>query len=619
MKIHASFIAFWICAAALLVLSVFYYPKWKMPATEAAISWDVSGYYYYLPAFFIYKDAQKLAFKDSIEKKYAPAGSFYQAFLYKNGNYVMKYPCGQALMYAPFFFAAHIFAKLLGYPPDGFSAPYQFTVFFGGVLVAMLGLWTLRKNLLFYFNDTTVAVVLLLLVFATNYLNYASIDNAMTHNYLFTLFSFLVALTIRFYKLTYPEGWDLLKQADFPLAAPSYWLSAGIGFLIGLAALTRPSEAIVGLIPLLWGVSNFARLKERIGFIGRHSKIYLVAAVCCFSVASLQFFYWKYAGGHWLIYSYQDQTFSWLRPHILDGMFSFRAGWLIYTPMALSALAGFIFLYWQYRFIFIPIFIYFLLQVYITWAWDIWWYGGSLGQRAMVQSYALLAFPMAAFVEKINMKQVWITAFAIFAIFCIYYNLWMTHQAHRGGLFRAGDMTKAYLFEIWGKGESQVPLEAQKLLDTNESYDAEPQNPVVIYANDFEKDTVATTSVNPIAGSKSLILDKETQWSPAYQKPLPTEGYKWIRASATFRRPDKEWDVWKMAQMIVRIQEKENIVKEKAIRVDRLLQPGETKKIWIDMKIPRKGKPYDKVSVLFWNAGSEKEIRIDDLSVSLFK
>ena len=33
-----------------------YYPKWEKPWSEATISWDVSGYYHYLLAIFIYKD-----------------------------------------------------------------------------------------------------------------------------------------------------------------------------------------------------------------------------------------------------------------------------------------------------------------------------------------------------------------------------------------------------------------------------------------------------------------------------------------------------------------------------------------------------------------------------------
>ena len=56
------------------------YPKWKLDRTEATISWDVSGYYFYLPAIFIYKDIKKVKFKQAIQDKYHPASSPYQTF-----------------------------------------------------------------------------------------------------------------------------------------------------------------------------------------------------------------------------------------------------------------------------------------------------------------------------------------------------------------------------------------------------------------------------------------------------------------------------------------------------------------------------------------------------------
>ena len=43
-------------------------------------------------------------------------------------------------------------------------------------------------------------------------------------------------------------------------------------------------------------------------------------------VGFIQLAYWKYASGEWLVYSYEDQGFSWLKPHLYEGIFqlSFR-------------------------------------------------------------------------------------------------------------------------------------------------------------------------------------------------------------------------------------------------------------------------------------------------------
>ena len=110
---------------ALLILSThfFYYPKWKLGRSEATISWDVSGYYLYLPATFIYKDLKNLDFYNDVRDKYNFTPDFQQAYLHReNGNYVMKYSMGQAIHLAPFFFCAHLYAiNSEIYQADGYS------------------------------------------------------------------------------------------------------------------------------------------------------------------------------------------------------------------------------------------------------------------------------------------------------------------------------------------------------------------------------------------------------------------------------------------------------------------------------------------------------------------
>ena len=163
------------CAMLMCYASFFFYPRWQHSGTEAAISWDVSGYYWYLPSIFIYNDLKHQSFKDSILNKYHPTNTeFMQGMKLDNGNYVMKYAAGMAVMYLPFFTAAHLLAGALGYPRDGFSPPYQFAIQFGGIFISIIGLWYLRMLLLNFYRDKVVAIVLALLVFGSNYLNYSA-------------------------------------------------------------------------------------------------------------------------------------------------------------------------------------------------------------------------------------------------------------------------------------------------------------------------------------------------------------------------------------------------------------------------------------------------------------
>ncbi len=233
-----SRISLLVCTLVMLYASFGFYPRWEKPKDEATLSWDVSGYYWYLPSIFIYKDLKKQHFAKDILEKYQPAGTdFQQAFQHESGNYVMKYSSGMAVMYLPFFAVAHILAEPLGFPPDGFSKPYQFAIQFGGLLVAIIGIWLLARFLRHYFADKVVAIALFLLVVGTNFLNYGAIDTGMTHGWLFTVYVLILINTRLFY-----------NQPEKRMRSAIY-----LGLLCGLATLVRPTDIITALIPLLWG------------------------------------------------------------------------------------------------------------------------------------------------------------------------------------------------------------------------------------------------------------------------------------------------------------------------------------------------------------------------------
>ncbi|MBK7939645.1 MAG: hypothetical protein IPJ82_22305 [Lewinellaceae bacterium] len=607
-----SLIAFLLSGALIAATSFFYYPKWQQPNTEATLSWDVSGYYLYLPAALIYKDIKQLNWWEAVDQKYHPGPGMGQAFRHASGNYVMKYPMGQALQFLPWFAAAHALAEPLGYPADGFSRPYQAAISWGSVLIALLGLWFLRRSLLVYFSDRTTAIALILLVFGTNYLEYSAVTGAMTHNWLFTLYSLLIFSTIQFYK------------------KPSFAWAGAIGLLVGWATLTRPTEIISAFIPLLWGIGSFPALRGRMLFFKTHFSKIALAAILAGAVIFLQAAYWKYATGEWIVYSYQEQGFSWLKPHLSDVLFSARAGWLVYSPVMLFAVAG---LFWLRKVRPAPegsgagtgllpvVLIYCLTALYITAAWDIWWYGGSLGQRAMVQAYPVWAFALGAFVHWASGRKPWLKwSLAILAAGFIYINLWWTHQAHRGGLFVSEQMTKRYMLKVLGKFEAE--RDWLKLLDTKEEFKGAARRGVQeVYFNDFEKDTTNfVTSTASITGAKSLILNAEKQFSPAwavYAPPAnPDTMPKWVRATVTFRCDPKEWDWWSMTQFIVRFKMSDNVVKERMIRLQRHVDGSEVKTIFFDTKLP--SGYFDHMEVLFWNAGGSKTILLDDLRVEVF-
>lgn len=564
-------IAFIFSAVILIISGSLFYPRWQKGRTEAQISWDASGYYWYLPSIFIYHDLKRQHFKDDILAKYHPTPDhdFQQGFLDpSSGNYVMKYTVGTALMELPFFVVANIIAKPLGYPADGFSSPYQFMIYLGGLLFALLGLWYLRKLLLFYYKERIVAIVLLLLVFGTNYLNYCGIDVGMSHVWLFTLYVFIL-LNTRYY---YQSG--KIKYA------------LRLGGLIGLAALTRPPEFISILIPLLWGMENLkiTSIKRRLSFLWTRRKHLLLAGIIGACILIIQFIYWKYVTGQWFIYSYQDQSFSWLHPHSFVYAFSYQSGWLTYTPLMIIVILG-IFPFFKYGKNKVAIITMILVNYYIVSAWDVYNYGGFSG-RAMVQSYPILLFLLAALIDYLLTKKWLLRVVVPFFILTAYFNLWWTYQAHAGNLVGGKPTTSKYYWSTIFRYTEDSNI--QLLRDNKDLYSGKIKKPILLYENDLEED------------NDSILLKKRGQKSPGFMILKPKQNLQWIRAYADVKIGTKEGDVWNMTQFIIQFKKGDKVIKTNLIRVQRLLNNNEEKEISIDVKLPP-SEDYDYFVLVFEN------------------
>jgi len=607
-------LALLVCYAFLAAVHFLYYPKWNQSGAEATISYDVSGYYMYLPAAFIYEDLKEVKFLDGIIEQYRPTGDPYQVFTHESGNKVMKYSIGQSVMYSPYFAIAHAWAKAdPRYPPDGFSFPYQFLISMGSLVVSFLGLFWLMTVLRFYFRDGPVALTLLLIVFGTNYLNYAAIDGAMTHNNVFTLYALLLLTTHRFY-----------VRATWSRALL-------IGLCIGLMALTRPTEIIAAVIPVLWGL-DFGRpnaIGNRLKFFGEHWFKLASAAAVTLAVGSIQLLYWKYVSGDWLVYSYQDQGFDWLRPHLNEGLFSYKAGWLIYTPLMVFSLIGFYALFRRKAALFPALLLHSLLFIYVAFAWSVWWYGGSLGQRTMVQEYAVLAFPLTAFVTSIfwagtrvqgevvkgvgTTRKPWLRYLVggIMALF-VWHSLYYTHQAHRGGLYLTEQMNNAYFWRTLYKFEKDP--EDQLRLDTREFYTATPARTETLFETGFEDRSTAACEVEPISGKGALCLVGKEENSPAFKVDIDLPPRTWLRARVNAKIRRARGNIHNHTQMIIAYRQNGVEVKRRIIRMHRLLNHDWEREMQIDSKVPDDGA--DQVVVSFWNGGSTQPgMVLDDLVI----
>ncbi|MBP6455263.1 MAG: hypothetical protein KA275_00930 [Chitinophagaceae bacterium] len=578
----------------LLLSALLYFPRWNEKKTEATLSWDVSGYYMYLPAIFIYEDIKKCSFSNQIIKTYTPSPQFDHAFIHeKSGNYVMKYSCGMAILYSPYFFIAHTYCIITNsFPADGFSFPYQLSIGIGMLLYAFIGLYFLRKILLYYYSDKIVAIILSCIFFGTNYLNYSIVDQAYTHISLFAIYTLIIYLSIKFYQ------------------NPKIKTTVLIGLLCGLATLIRPSEIICILIPLLWEINTWIDFKNRCIFFIQQKKYYLIALFFFSSVVFIQLFYWYIISGEWIIYSYQDQGFNFLHPHTIDFCFSAKCGWLRLYPIMILPFLG-LYVFAKKGENKIAVLSFFLLNFYIVTSWNIWDYGGTCG-RAMIQSYPILAFPMASFLKKILKHQIGKILFSTFFLLCIYLNIWWTHNAHLGSV-QVNEMTAAYYWRVLGRWK--INDDDKKLLDNKYSYSGKIKNSKVLFSTDFEKDS-AKNIILKNENNKVLQLRESEKTSKNYFIENNQNIKTWIRAFAHFSIGQKEWNTNNQTQFTIIFYNNNEIIQQNYIRVQRLMWDGENKEIYVDAKKPEKA--FDKINIFINNMDSKLPIEIDNLKVITF-
>jgi hypothetical protein len=390
---------------------------------KKAIFWDVLEYYSYLPATFIYGDI-KLGFMNdnsvNWQNKFWPRQT-------PDHHRVFKMTMGMSVMYSPFFFTAHGIAKLFSLQADGYTNIYVFALLFSCLFYLTLAYFVLRKLLLRWFSDTVTALTIICIGLGTNIFYYTTIEAPMSHAYNFSLFIFFIYFTISWYD----------KQR--------FSTTILLGLIGGLIVLIRPTNIIIWIFFLFLYISKPSDLLLRVQLLLKQYVKLLIIAACVVIVIFPQLLYWKIVTGSWIYYSYDNEGFFFNHPRILEGLFSYRKGWLLYTPVITFALIGIPFLWFKAKELFVPVLMFVIINIYIVFSWWTWWYGGGFSQRAMIDSYALLAFPLAAFISVVWKRSVSLKIISgVIITLLICHNLFQTSQYYYGAIHFDSMTKKAY-------------------------------------------------------------------------------------------------------------------------------------------------------------------------------
>jgi len=469
-------------------------------------------------------------------------------------RYYIKYTLGVGLAEIPFFIVAHSFAKLSDkYEANGWSLPYVLCIHFSKVIYILLGILLLIISLERHFSQRVITLTVFSIVIGTNLL-YHGTFLTMAHPFLFFWFSLLIYLTILFYKN--PD----IKKAFV------------IGSVVGIITLTRVPEIVSVLIPLLWGLTSFASIKARVNFFGKNYKFLLVAATGLLLFFSPQIFYWWYTSGQLIFNPYEGETFDFLKPQIINGFFSFKNGWLIYSPIMIFSLVGIYFLMKKNIGLVAALCCFVLVNCWIHYSYYAWSYFPGFGSRVMIECYPILAFSMAAFYEKTtaNKKLGWFT-YLLVTLF-ILNNLFQTWQM-RQGLIWSERGSSAFFKEMFSKTEST--RESLIVYDSNQHQPKLDDLILVdtLYSEDYEKlNSPHISEGTSYSGHNSLFNTTDKvynlqQFKTGDNKLLPKD-WLYVELKGYRQKENMNWTRDMLEELVVQVfDENQKSRKRRAIKI----------------------------------------------------
>lgn len=438
----------------LVVLSIIFLSSFSLrKGWVNVITWDVVGYYFYLPALFIDHDIrlEDLSHQEALRQKYDFSSTLYQ-FHQLEGSpaHVDQYSYGMALAYSPAFFVGHWAAKTWGYEQDGHSWPYQFSLWVWTIIWIAVGFFQLRKLLLHFFSEGVTSWLIVALVVGSNYAFNVAGNMATSHGYLFTYFVIFLNSVIRW-------------QEDRSLRS---WFF--VCLFAGLAAAARPTEILWMIIPILWGANSRVECYQKAKtFFTTQRKELIVALVVFFVIAFPQLMYWKTVTDHWLFMSYSNPGEGIdFPPHTFDFLFSARKGWFIFTPIAALGVYGLFQLKKMAPALTWPFGVFFTINLFLVSSWTTWWYAQCFSQRVMVQSLPLLLIAIGFLWKHLDRSTIKgkILLFSSGLAVCV--GLWFNLLYHRY-VIHMDRMTPQYLSHVFYRWNATDEFDHLLLVDHN--------------------------------------------------------------------------------------------------------------------------------------------------------
>jgi len=576
-----------------IYLVLFFIVKNPNSPNDRVIMSDGKGYYGFITAILIYHDLE-YSFIEEYESKYYPDDpTIFKEYRFKfRGETVNKGFPGMAFLMLPFFLIAHFLSFFFGFPTDGYSIIYQYSIGFSALFYLWVGLRFLRKLLWeFSFSENVITVLLFLIAFATNVNYYTLKEGTMTHVPNFAL----IAAFLYF-----------IKKAvmDFK---PKQLVAASL--LFGLIGSVRPTNGLIlMLIPFVAG--NWANVTTLVKNTFRHYRVWIPVVVAGLIFPFYTMLLWYVQTGYWFVYSYGEESFDFTNPHFFQILFSFEKGWFLYTPLAFISLTGFVYLFRENRFQFYWLVTFFVVFIYVASSWWAWAYTSNFGQRIFIDLYALVALLLGFAFQLINESKRVVKAVSAFMVLLVIFNSVQFYQ-HYNYIFPPGKIDfQKYKHAFW----RLVPA-------PRAGFPPEMVTSKKEYFNDFEQDYgwlnyASVTDTLAYEGCCSSLTGKANEYSIGIWEQVDdfaNQPFSWVKVSGWVYSNQKYTD----ARLVIDFESDGKSIQYRPI----FLKEFNRKNRWVYLEFaqqfPKNPGKDNRLRVYFFNTNQNELFLVDNLKIEM--
>jgi hypothetical protein len=198
----------------------------------------------------------------------------------------------------------------------------------------------------------------------------------------------------------------------------------------------------------------------------------LIAAAAAFAaVFAPQAATYLVLNGHLGPHSSVGRKMNWISPHALEVLFSPEHGFFVWTPLALIALAGLLFLYvaagTRNSQAALCLIVMALLQIYVGGSVESWTVAGAFGQRRFIALTAAMVIGYSALAATSGRARPWLTVVTLLAV---YWNLALTAEFATGLMDRQKLEPRKNAYDAFVTLPAQAPALVYRYLFDRESF-----------------------------------------------------------------------------------------------------------------------------------------------------